>query len=148
MDMPDAQANLPRITDYFGKRLIFPISAITAEGVGSVIRTTYQRLHQINQEGSEERKVLAGQATAYSSKPRGRFELAKDRDCFVVLGDEPRRAVQMTDMGNDQALILLHRKLKKMGLMNALNKAGIKEGDTIQVDEFEFTYSTHGIDAG
>ncbi|MDE0042266.1 MAG: Obg family GTPase CgtA [Candidatus Poribacteria bacterium] len=66
-----------------------------------------------------------------------------------MAGDEPRRSVLMTDMENDQALILLHRKLKKMGLMNALNKAGIKEGDTVRIDEFEFAYSTSsGINAG
>ena len=47
----------------------------------------------------------------------------------------------MTDMENEQALILLYRKLKKMGVMNALQRAGAEEGDTVQIDEFEFTYS-------
>jgi hypothetical protein len=28
-----------------------------------------------------------------------------------------------------------------MGVINALVRAGVKEDDTIQIDEFEFTYS-------
>ena len=52
----------------------------------------------------------------------------------------------MTDMENDQALVLLHRKLQKMGVINALIKAGIQEGGTVQIDEFEFTFTADGID--
>ena len=75
------------------------------------------------------------------SEPRARFELHKTEKGFVVTGDEPRRAVVMTDMENEQALMMLFRKLKKMGVINALARSGVKEGDTIQIDEFEFTYS-------
>ena len=79
-------------------------------------------------------------------KQHKRFELSKMEDRFVVRGDEPRRAVLMTDMENDQALVLLHRKLKKMGVINALIRTGANEGDTVQIDEFEFTYSPNEID--
>ena len=49
----------------------------------------------------------------------------------------------MTDMENEQALILLYRKLKNMGVMKRTRpRAGrLVEGDTVQIDEFEFTYS-------
>ena len=147
IDMPDAQANLPRIKSYFKNRALFPISALTGEGIGGLIRATYQRLQKLNEQ-NKEHELPFEPLELSSAKPRGRFELTKRGDSFIVVGDEPRRAVLMTDMENDQALILLHRKLKKMGLMNALSKAGIKEGDTVQIDEFEFAYSTSGIDAG
>ena len=58
---------------------------------------------------------------------------------------EPRRAVLMTDMGNEQALILLYRKLKNIGVINALARAGAVEGDTVQIDEFEFTYNPRAM---
>ena len=51
----------------------------------------------------------------------------------------------MTDMENEQALILLYRKLKRIGVINALERAGAVEGDTIQIDEFEFTYSPRAM---
>lgn len=146
IDAPAAKTNLPRIRRYFEKRQLFPISAVTGEGIGELIWATHHRLQELNELRREDEFPFE-EPELSPAKPRGRFELTKDGTRFIVAGDEPRRAVLMTDMENDQALILLHRKLKKMGLMNALNKAGIKEGDTVQIDEFEFAYSTSGIDA-
>ena len=147
MDVPDAQTNLPRIRRYFEKRPLFAISAVTGEGVGGLIRATYQRLQKLNERREGHEFPLEPLELSFA-KPRGRFELTKRGDRFIVVGDEPRRAVLMTDMENDQAIILLHRKLKKMGLINALNKAGIKEGDAVRIDEFEFAYSNSGVNAG
>ena len=52
----------------------------------------------------------------------------------------------MTDFGNEQAIVMFYRKLKKMGAINALIKAGVQEGDTVQIDEFEFTFNQHPND--
>ena len=150
VDLPNAQDSLPQIRDYFGKRRVFSISALTGEGVDGLMRAAYGRLQRIH-ERIRERQGSGGVPESMMTslptfqKRHGRFELSKEEDCFVVRGDEPRRAVLMTDMENDQALVLLHRKLKKMGIINALIRTGVKEGDTVQIDEFEFTYSPHGI---
>jgi GTP-binding protein len=155
IDLPDAQANLPRIRDYFGKlnedksralgRRLFPISAVTGEGVDRLIRAVYRLLQRINERIRERRETEPFQPTFHIPKPTERFELIRRKDRFVVRGEEPRRAVLMTDMESDQALVLLHRKLQKMGVMNALIKAGVKEGDTVQVDAFEFTFTPNEI---
>ena len=145
IDLPDARANLPEIRDYFGKRRVYPISAVTGEGVDQLIRAAYQLLQRINARIREKQETEIIPPTFHIPKPRERFELIQKKDRFIVRGEEPRRAVLMTDMENDQAIVLLHRKLQKMGVMNALIKADIKEGDTVQVDEFEFTFSPDEI---
>ena len=144
-DLPDAETNLKRVKDYFGKRRVFPISAVTGEGVDRLIRATYQLLQRINERIRERQAAAEPQPTFHIPKPDERFELIKRADRFIVRGEEPRRAVLMTDMENDQALVLLHRKLQKMGVLNALIKAGITAGDTVRVDAFEFTYSPDEI---
>ena len=146
VDLPDAQTHLQRIKDYFGKRRVFPISAVTGEGVDGLIRATYRLLQRINERIRERQEMAPAQPTFHIPKPSERFELITQKNRFVVRGEEPRRAVLMTDMENDQALVLLHRKLKKMGVMNALIKAGVEEGDTVQVDAFQFTFSPNEID--
>lgn len=151
VDLPNAQVSLPQIRDYFGKRRIFSISALTGEGVDGLIRAAYgrlQRIHERNRERQESSGISESEMISLPSFPKQhkRFELSKMEDRFVVRGDEPRRAVLMTDMENDQALVLLHRKLKKMGVINALIRTGANEGDTVQIDEFEFTYSPNEID--
>ena len=145
IDLPDAQANLHRVKAYFGKRRVFPISGVTGQGIDNLIRATYSLLQRINTRIRERQDTAQSQPTFHIPKSDERFELITEKNRFIVRGEGPRRAVLMTDMENDQALVLLHRKLKKMGILNALIKAGITEGDTVQVDAFEFTYSADEI---
>ncbi len=141
VDMPDAEANLARVRDYFGKRKVFPISAITGEGVDALMQQAYRSLQYLETKARKEAETTITFEDELPPEPRARFELNQTESGFVVSGTEPKRAVVMTDMENEQALILLFRKLKKMGVINALTRAGVKEGDTIQIDEYEFTYN-------
>lgn len=153
IDMPASVANLARVQAYFGKRPVFPISAITGEGVNGLMHQAYRSLQHLAQRARAEAEATIAFEPEVPPAPRARFELVNTADAnvasrrrgfqprFVITGAEPRRAVLMTDMENEQALILLYRKLKKMGVMNALQRAGAEEGDTVQIDEFEFTYS-------
>ena len=145
IDMPDAEANLERVEKYFGKRKVFPISAVTGAGVPPLIQQAYRSLQYLETRARKEAETTIVLEAELPPEPRARFELAETHEGFVVRGEEPRRAVLMTDMENEQALILLFRKLKKMGVINALERAGVVEGDTIQIDEFEFTYSPRAM---
>ena len=141
IDMPEAAANLERVQAYFGKRKVFPISAITGAGVNPLMQQAYRSLQYLEARARKEAETTIILEPELPSEPSARFELVETEGGFAVTGAEPRRAVLMTDMENEQALILLYRKLKNMGVMNALARAGAVEGDTVQIDEFEFTYS-------
>ena len=141
IDMPEAQANLTHVQEYFGNRKIFPISAITGDGVNPLMQQAYRSLQYLETRARKEAETTIILEQELPPEPSARFELVETDEGFVVTGVEPRRAVLMTDMENEQALILLYRKLKNMGVMNALARAGAVEGDTVQIDEFEFTYS-------
>ena len=145
IDMPEAEANLERVQEYFGKRKVFPISAVTGEGVNPLIQQAYRSLQYLETRARKEAETTIIFEQELPPEPRARFELSEIQDGFVVSGAEPRRAVFMTDMENEQAIILLYRKLKKMGVINALERAGAVEGDTIKIDEFEFTYSPRAM---
>ena len=145
IDMPEAQANLRRVQEYFDKRKIFPVSAVTGEGVNALMQQAYRSLQYLEVRAQKEAETTITFEHELPLEPAARFELAKTEDGFTVSGAEPRRAVLMTDMGNEQALILLYRKLKNMGVMNALARAGAVEGDTVEIDEFEFTYSPRAM---
>ena len=141
IDMPEAAANLARVQAYFGKRKVFPISAITGAGVNQLMQQAYRSLQYLEARARKEAETTIILEPELPSEPSARFELVETEEGFAVTGAEPRRAVLMTDMENEQALILLYRKLKNMGVMNALARAGAVEGDIVQIDEFEFTYS-------
>ncbi len=141
IDMPEAEANLARVQAYFGKRKVFPISAITGTGVNQLMQQAYRSLQYLETRAQKEAETTIVLEPELPPEPSARFELIETEEGFAVTGAEPRRAVLMTDMENEQALILLYRKLKNMGVMNALARAGAVEGDTVQIDEFEFNYS-------
>ena len=141
IDIPEAEENLARVQTYFGKRKVFSISAITGEGVNALMHQAYRSLQYLEAKARKEAETTITFEEELPPEPRSRFDLKITEKGFVVSGTEPKRAVVMTDMENEQALILLFRKLKKMGVINALTRAGVKEGDTIYIDEIEFTYS-------
>lgn len=141
IDMPEAESNIERVKTYFGKRKVFPISAITGEGINPLMQQAYRSLQYLQSKAREETETTITFEHELPPEPRQRYVLEKTEEGFIVTGDEPKRAVVMTDMDNEQALMLLFRKLKKMGLINALTRSGVKEGDTIKIDDFEFTYS-------
>ena len=141
IDMPEAKANLKQIQEYFGNRKIFAISAITGDGVNPLMQQAYRSLQYLETRARKEAATTITFEQELPPEPSARFELIETEEGFLVTGAEPRRAVLMTDMENEQALILLYRKLKNMGVINALARAGAVEGDTVQIDEFEFTYS-------
>ena len=145
IDMPEAEANLERVQTHFGKRKVFPISAVTGEGVNSLMQQAYRSLQYLEARARKDAETTIVFEHEFPPEPRTRFELSKTKAGFVVSGAEPRRAVLMTDMENEQALILLYRKLKNMGVINALERAGALEGDTIRIDEFEFTYNPRAM---
>ena len=145
IDMPSAQANLPRLQEYFGKRKIYPISALTGEGISSLMNAAFSLLQRVNQKlkQEEESKPHKVEPEKYTRKPQ--LEIIPKDGKFIVKGEHVRRAALMTDMENPEAIILLHRKLKNMGVINGLLKMGVKDGDTVQIDKIEFTFSTDGI---
>ncbi len=59
---------------------------------------------------------------------------------FVVTGKRIERMVAMTDLSNNEAVMHLHRRLKRIGVIERLQQAGADVGDTVRVGEIEFTY--------
>ncbi|MFA7373725.1 MAG: Obg family GTPase CgtA, partial [bacterium] len=69
------------------------------------------------------------------------FDIERLKDgTFVVSGEKIERLAVMTDMENDEAVDRFQRILIKMGIIAALEKLGVQEGDDIRIGNVEFTY--------
>ena len=68
--------------------------------------------------------------------------ITKEGSKYILTGKTVRRTVLMTDLENEQAVMILHKKLKQMGVIRALTEAGAKDGDSVVVDDTEFTFMT------
>ena len=140
IDLPQAKAGFQKLQQHLeDKEKVIPISAVTGEGLTKLLYSTYQILEDAIQ--AEDNQETESQTAVFRHKDDSRsFTVTKDGPVYVLTGKAVRRNIVMTDMANDQAVMMLHRRLKRMGVIKALTEAGAKDGDTVVVDNVEFTF--------
>ncbi len=58
----------------------------------------------------------------------------------MVHGSYVERLVKMTDLGNEEAVAYLQKRLAEAGVEDKLLKCGAKKGDIIRIAETEFDF--------
>ncbi len=137
MDLEGAAEKLEQLKKVLAKDYeIFPVSAVTGDGLKDLVYRVVTLLEQIPPElpAVDEYDV----PVMHRAEPR--FTVTRHERMFSVSGKEIERHVAMTDMENDEAVERLQRIVKRMGIEDALEDAGIKEGDTVKIGKWEFEY--------
>jgi GTP-binding protein len=135
----DGVTDLQRRLEELGHE-VFPISAVTREGVD---RLVYRLADLIRQQASVIEAEHRDDVEVITVKPHpDHFEVERKRGTFYVTGEMAVRLAVMTDMDSDEAVLRLQRRLKRMGVFTALERAGIREGNTVRIGEVEFTWDT------
>jgi GTP-binding protein len=139
MDLPTAVPGLQNLRQHLGTdKEIIPVSAATGEGLTELIYSAFQIFEEADR--STEEAEPQEESLEYSYEPG--FIIVREGSKYVLKGKSVRRAVLMTDLENEQAVMMLHRRLKQMGVIKALIEEGAKDGDTIVVDDTEFAFMT------
>lgn len=134
LDLPQARESLGEL-----KRL-FPemrgISAATGEGVRDLTLAIARSIEAapMPEIATPPARIELAPADAV------RIERAAD-GAFVVSGERVERLAAMTDFDSDEALARFERALAKMGVERRLSELGAREGDTVRIGQYEFTYS-------
>lgn len=116
---------------------IFGISAVTGSGVKDLLEYLYKVLEEVKTCEKEGQEVVEQAKYVYESP----FQIFKEQGGFRIEGKRVLRAVEMTDLENEEAVQHLQRTLAHLGVMRALRRLGAKDGDIIWIGEYEFTYS-------
>jgi GTP-binding protein len=69
------------------------------------------------------------------------FRIERVNGVFEVSGKRIEKLLAMTNFNTDEGLRRFQMIVEKMGLEEALRRQGIKPGDTVKIDDFEFEYS-------
>ncbi|RYG25411.1 GTPase ObgE [bacterium] len=115
---------------------LYPISGVTGEGLEALQDGMLTTLKEVMPE--EEVEVLTPTLKANDDLS---WEVHATDDGFQVLGRRLERMVAMTDLGNDEAVRYLHRRLQRIGVIDRLRDLGAQEGDTVSVGDVEFAFS-------
>ncbi|HEY6492344.1 MAG TPA: GTPase ObgE [Trebonia sp.] len=66
------------------------------------------------------------------------FKVVRTKDgSYLIRGDKPMKWVNQTDFTNDEAVGYLADRLAKLGVEDALAKAGAEAGDTVLIGDFD-----------
>jgi GTP-binding protein len=115
---------------------LFPISGVTGEGIDSLLFEIVGALERT--QPAEDIPVLL---PALQARGDLSWDVEKTDEGFKVTGARILRMVEMTDLGNEEALRYLHRRLERIGVIDKLRKMGAEEGDTVRVGSTQFDFS-------
>ncbi len=138
MDLPGADENLRRVKEAYGEKYeVFPVSAVAGSGLEPLVFRVAALLVEL----TLETPALLEHSEPVVHRVQPRFNVSRQEGIFYVKGKEIERHVAMTDMENEEAVERLQWIIKRMGIEDDLKAAGIKEGDTVQIGNFEFEYA-------
>lgn len=141
MDIPEAEENLVVFKEKIPADIdVFPISAITRDGLQDVLYAIADKLDEIPkiEKPVEEQTERVVYRFEESEK---QFEITRDPDgAFVLYGEPIEKLFKMTDFNRDEAARRFSRQLRAMGVDEALRKRGAKDGDIIRLLELEFEF--------
>jgi len=118
----------------------FAVSAVTGQGIDSLLLAVGGLVHELRKEVAEAERV----EQVYTPRPaRGTaFEVSRTGPhSFRVTGEAVERMVIMTEIGNEEALAYLQKRLVKAGVEKALEEAGAVDGDEIAIAGVTFEFS-------
>ncbi|MFC5713545.1 GTPase ObgE [Thalassorhabdus alkalitolerans] len=142
MDMPDSEAQLELFKEQLSEDYpVFPISALTRQGLRELLLKVADLIEQtpefpLYDEEEQEQRVLYKY-----EKEQKPFIVSRDDDgTFVLSGAGIEKLFKMTDLTHDESVRRFSRKLRNMGVDEALRERGAKNGDTVRLLDFEFEF--------
>ena len=116
---------------------IFKISAATGEGLKELFRIVSEELKTLPKEEllDEEERVV------YTLKEETKgFEINKIDGEFVVSGPDVDRLMARVNLADNESLYYFQKMLINLGIDEALRNAGVKDGETIRFNDWEFAW--------
>jgi len=139
MDMESSISNLEMFKEKVNVP-IYEISAILNEGLDSVIEKLADMVKNTEDEVLFEPEMQESHVL-YQFRKEKPFTIVKEKDVFVIKGDQVEKLFKMTNFNTEEALLRFSHKLRRMGIDDELEKMGIQEGDIVRILDYEFEYT-------
>jgi GTPase len=143
IDIPEVREKMPKIKKEFEDRGIhlFTISTVTHEDTRKLLWNAKKLLDEIPD--------IEKEITLPVYRPESRekaFEVIRDEFGWIIKGGAIERAAEMTYWEHFESVRRFHRILDSMGISEVLDEKGVKEGDSVFINdhEFEWVYEMDG----
>ncbi|MGE5283018.1 MAG: GTPase ObgE [Chloroflexota bacterium] len=134
---------------------VLAVSAATGEGLDPLRGRILAALDELPEARPE--VASAGESSEFEAEHRvyrpvgeGGYSVEREEDgAFRVTGRGVELLFERHDLGNEEALAYLERRLNEIGVVAALRAAGFEPGDDVRVGEHEFElYPSRRFSAG
>ena len=138
-DLPDFKENLELFKKEFPKAEIYEISALNNIGIDDALTKIADTLDTIGEENLYSDSEYESHVI-YKFKNEKPYTITNDNGVWVIKGEEIEKLFKMTKFTEDESIVRFGRKLKGMGVEDALEEAGAKRGDDVQILDYIFTF--------
>lgn len=120
---------------------VYPISAVSGEGVRELLYHVYEMLQDIGEEPTvfEQEYFPEVRSGDHSSEPFT-VEYDAEEDEYVVEGPRIEKMLGYTNLDSEKGFLFFQNFLKNNGILEQLEGLGIKEGDTVRMYGLSFRY--------
>jgi len=147
MDLPNSKKNLEDLKKKLHEEnpdkeiTIVPISAYTRGNLEELLDAIVQKLETVNVADFEE-KISPDEVVEYKfEKAEAPFRIeTTEEGLFNVVGPEIEKLFNSTDFNREDSVKLFARKIKTMGVDDALRKLGVNNNDTVLILGYEFEF--------
>jgi len=141
----EVDAAISRWRERLGDRVlgVLAISSATGEGLDDLRRQILAELPEVAPT-TEEAAATGGEEfeaehRVYRPAGEGGYWVEREEDgAFRILGRGVEMLFERHDTKNEEALAYLEQRLKEMGVLAALDRAGFEAGDDVRVGDHEF----------
>ena len=122
---------------------VYAISSVTHKGIEQLMQHTATVVEQVEKERALQKPepVQEVKEYKYQASQKNDFTITKLEDhVFEIKGENLERLVERTNLDYQDGVMRLARKLKILGVDDALRKKGAVDGDDVIIGSFNFEF--------
>ena len=117
--------------------LVFPISAVSGQGLKPLLYHVRKLLDEVNEEPTVFEREFFPENIRFEEP----YTVEKDEEgVFVVEGPRIDRMLGYTNLDSEKGFDFFQKFLKENGILDELEAKGIQEGDTVRMYNLQFDY--------
>jgi GTP-binding protein len=135
-DLLESDSALLKFEKKVGEK-VYPVSAVQGKGLDELLRAIYQKLKEL----PEIKRFDQADTISIDVRPDQKFSVEKTgEDSYLVDGGLVDYLIQNVTLNSLDSFAFFQKTLKEKGVITALKKAGMKEGDTVVIGDVEFEW--------
>ena len=116
---------------------IYKISAITGEGIEGLLKHVSEILKTLPKEDVVE---VVGGKKVYTLEDEIPFTITREDGMWIVDGPGVQKIMRRVNLEDNESMYYFQKCLDELGVNKALKEAGVKQGDTVKVVDWELEW--------